>query len=624
MYQSGSFDNALKAANREHIDEYVDRFGEIILSSRDSAGANALHKLAIFNTNAHILILKQLLEKTPSFICEQYEGEKYEGESLIHIAIVNRRTDLVKFLVQNAPSVLCQRAVGTFFKPSSSCYFGELPLSFAASDGNLEMADILIKHGADLSLEDAYGNNALHMCVIYERVEMYDHLVQKWIAIVGNEDCCVQLWKRPNAMGLTCLALAAARKSKIMFTHILNRAKRLNWVYGDICCVLYPIDQLDSSSFALQCARRDNPRRIVSAIECLVDASAVELATLECVETLMTRKWETFAKRIFMTRFYVHLIFLAIACVIVILPGEKDGVENVDPSLFMLGFFDTIDQLKTLRRRLEMACLVYCFSKASLEYHELRREGFARHFCDFRPRGLENIVSAVWIVSIVALAIHRVLYECDTVSQNYLSSRRFEDFLCAWIILGGFLQLLWFLFAWRRTGPFIVMLQDMLLRDVSVFVILSSVFLLGFSIALFALSPRPRTFEDLFDEFVRFLFVTVGEITVPDSKNNKTTWPRAEGLFILAYACVLLIVLLNILVAKLGDTFSRIAHEAEGRWLLQKYRIIQNIEESCDAAYIKERRYWIAVESKPYIQVEERANDKKGGTQFGVRGGVRR
>lgn len=70
------------------------------------------------------------------------------------------------------------RAHGTFFLPSGKAYYGEYPLSFATCIGNKEVVTLLANAGASLFAKDTcLGNTALHMAVIYEQKEVYDHIL---------------------------------------------------------------------------------------------------------------------------------------------------------------------------------------------------------------------------------------------------------------------------------------------------------------------------------------------------------------------------------------------------------------------------------------------------------------
>jgi hypothetical protein len=54
-----------------------------------------------------------------------------------------------------------------------------------------------------------------------------------------------KLWNRLNNDSLTPLSLAAHLSRTNMFTWLLEERKITQWSYGDVSCVLHPLDQLD-------------------------------------------------------------------------------------------------------------------------------------------------------------------------------------------------------------------------------------------------------------------------------------------------------------------------------------------------------------------------------------------
>ena len=64
------------------------------------------------NENVNVCIVsvphvgKDLLDIFPDAISDVYDQEPYAGENLLHIAIVNRNFDMVKWLVQRQPELM--------------------------------------------------------------------------------------------------------------------------------------------------------------------------------------------------------------------------------------------------------------------------------------------------------------------------------------------------------------------------------------------------------------------------------------------------------------------------------------------------------------------------------------
>lgn len=56
------------------------------------------------------------------------------------------------------------------------------------------------------------------------------------------------LWKRPNKEGFTPLKLAAKLGLTEMFSFLLDECKIVQWCYGPVSCVLYPLEELELES----------------------------------------------------------------------------------------------------------------------------------------------------------------------------------------------------------------------------------------------------------------------------------------------------------------------------------------------------------------------------------------
>lgn len=55
----------------------------------------------------------------------------------------------------------------------------------------------------------------------------------------------VPIWKRLNKDGFTPLTLAAKLGQAEMFAFLLEERKIVQWSFGPVACVLYPLDQVD-------------------------------------------------------------------------------------------------------------------------------------------------------------------------------------------------------------------------------------------------------------------------------------------------------------------------------------------------------------------------------------------
>ena len=82
--------------------------------------------------------------------------------------------------------------------------------------------------------------------------------------------------------------------------------------------------------------------------------------------------------------------------------------------------------------------------------------------------------------------------------------------------------------------------------------------------ALFCVQACVFTFFDAFDE--------------SHFHDVYARWPRAGPGIITVYLVMVMLVMVNLLLARMGDTYNRISEYAELEWLLQRARIVRGIE----------------------------------------------
>ncbi|CAI9561729.1 unnamed protein product, partial [Staurois parvus] len=95
-----------------------------------------------------------------------------ENVTLLHWASINNRLELVKYFISKGAVV--DQLGGTL---------NSTPLHWAVRQGHLQAAILLIKYGADPSLIDGEGYNAIHLAVLFQHLPIIAYLIAKGLNI---------------------------------------------------------------------------------------------------------------------------------------------------------------------------------------------------------------------------------------------------------------------------------------------------------------------------------------------------------------------------------------------------------------------------------------------------------
>jgi len=248
------------------------------LEERGFVGETGLHICFLLSTPSHMILAQKLLKLFPLLVNDIYCCDEYFGESCLHMAIVTENIIKVKWLLDGGAQVH-ERCLGNFFLPLDQkesrnlnerakriltgsktdstelnnfnwhsnefgstetnydgyCYWGEYPLSFAASLGLSDCYRLLLAKGADPDRQDSNGNSTLHICVIANRIDMFD--------------LCYSTGANLNLLNhqrLSPLTLAAKLERVEMLFHILTILRQINWIFCGVSFQQLPLHDLDT------------------------------------------------------------------------------------------------------------------------------------------------------------------------------------------------------------------------------------------------------------------------------------------------------------------------------------------------------------------------------------------
>ncbi|XP_042298778.1 transient receptor potential cation channel subfamily V member 1-like isoform X2 [Sceloporus undulatus] len=542
--------------------------------------------------NDTIPVLLEIAEKTDNlkeFVNAEYTDSYYKGQTALHIAIERRNYYLVELLVKNGADVHAQ-AHGEFFqkiKGRPGFYFGELPLSLAACTNQLNIAKYLLEnphHPADIATQDSMGNTVLHALV-----EIADNTEDntKFVTNVYNEililgariNPTLKLEEITNHSGLTPLTLAAKTGKIQVFAYILRREMKVpecrhlsrkftEWAYGPVHSSLYDLSSIDT------CEKN-------SVLEIIAYSSETpnrhEMLLVEPLNQLLQDKWDGFVKHLFYFNFIVyaaHILILTVAAYF--RPTRKDGTP---PFAFR---HKTSEYLRVTGEILSILGGVYFFFRG-IKYFKQRCSSFKAVFTES--------------YSELLFFLHSVLILSSAVL--YFSKQELYVVFMVFALALGWINLLFYTRGFQQMGIYSVMLEKMMLRDLLRFIVVFLLFHFGFSTAVVTLieeddekpeglnhsSPlclcqgkRRPSYNNFYSTCLELFKFTIGMGDLEFTENY-----RFKSVFVtllIIYVILTYILLLNMLIALMGETVNKIAQESKSIWKLQRAITILNIENS--------------------------------------------
>ncbi|CAM4838806.1 unnamed protein product [Rotaria magnacalcarata] len=606
MYKENTIWTAVFNADKAAIDELINHDPHVV-DTRGAVGECPIHMLFLYGTEAHLDIARDLLVRFPLIATQIYNKPSYYGENILHLAIVKREANMVNWLLSHASlepykdELLRARATGDFFKIGQPSYYGETPLGFACCTNQWNMVEILLKHGADMDSMDNNDNTVLHMLVICNLPDMYAKFKARWIerqaakdkkkTIKSETSELPKLWNRLNKDGLTPLTLAANSGRVKMLSALLQERAVLQWSYGNVSCLLHPLDQLDVGYY------ENNKKPPLSILEVMVQTNNSALVD-PIITSLIDKKWEYFAYRILIKRFIITFLYLLIFLGTTILEQTRFKAEK-DKNIFT-----RIIKGKHWHITHRMLCmtgqtivLAGAVLKGAREIGEMCSMGFRNYVNTAGTIFLENLAS-IFCLGIFVVQILRL-----TKLSEY------ESLVLAFTSLVGWGYMFFFTMPFRFTGPFVIMIYKMLFNDVLRFCIIYTIFLAGFSQAFFILFNE-NGFGGFLSSIKQCFLGLLGEFDL--DYYIKGRHPLASVTLLICHIVVITILLLNLLIAMMGDTYTDVKKSATKLWHLERARIALEIENGMSSSERKSdvNKYWVDVKGERYLQVEQVADDR--------------
>uniref|UniRef100_A0A8C2FBT7 Transient receptor potential cation channel, subfamily V, member 4 n=1 Tax=Cyprinus carpio TaxID=7962 RepID=A0A8C2FBT7_CYPCA len=551
-----------------------------VLSLEPSTGKTCLPKALLNLHSGHndtIPMLMDIAEQTGNlreFINTPFRDVYYRGQTALHIAIERRCKQYVELLVEKGADVHAQ-ARGRFFQPREEggyFYFGELPLSLAACTNQPDMVHYLTENShkaADLRRQDSRGNTVLHALVhIADNTrdntrfvtKMYDLLLIK--CAKPYPDC--NLENVLNNDGMSPLMMAAKLGKIGVFQHIIRReikdeeARHLSrkfkdWAYGPVYSSLYDLSSLET------CGEE------VSVLEILVYNSRIEnrheMLAVEPINELLRAKWQKFAA----VTFYISVFSYLATMIIFTLVAYYRPSTGTPP----YAYNSTQDKVRLAGEIITVASGVFFFTtNVSFNHFE--------YFLNTVCFGTQN-------------------HSFFLLSSLYLSGIEAYVSVMVFALALGWMNTLYFTRGLKLTGTYSIMIQKILIKDLFRFLLVYVLFMIGYASALVSLlkicpeknicngtCPKYPECRDTntFSEFLLDLFkltIGIGEL---DEMLKGAQYPVVFLILLVTYIILTFVLLLNMLIALMGETVGQVSKESKQIWKLQWATTILDIERS--------------------------------------------
>ncbi|XP_061461294.1 transient receptor potential cation channel subfamily V member 3 isoform X4 [Rhineura floridana] len=508
------------------------------MTSSDTGKTCLMKTLLNINQNTKEIVNILLLFAEENLILERlvnaaYTEDAYKGQTALNIAIERRQYDITQTLIEKGADVNAH-AQGVFFNPKhkhEGFYFGETPLALAACTNQPDIVELLMNNSkTDITSQDSRGNNILHALVtVAEDFKTQNDFVRRMYDTILLRSKSRDLEKMKNKDGLTPLQLAAKTGKLEILKYILSREikdkpnrslsrKFTDWAYGPVQSSLYDLTELDTTS--------EN-----SLLDIIVYNTNIgnrhEMLALEPLHSLLHMKWKRFARHMFFLSCCSYFIYNVVLTLISYYRPHAD----TSVAIFLL-----------------------------------------------RPSDLQTILSDAWFHFAFFIQAVLVIF---SVCLHLFSYN--EHLVCLVLAMSlGWANLLYFTRGLQSMGIYSVMIQQVILHDVLKFLLVYIVFLLGFGVALAALiencpeDSNCSNYSTLGSVEIELFKLTLGLGDLDIHKNAK--YPILFLLLLIFYVVLTFVLLLNMLIALMGETVEDISKESEHIWRLQRARTIVETE----------------------------------------------
>nr|BAA99538.1 calcium transporting protein homolog [Mus musculus] len=523
---------------------------------RGAMGETALHIAALYDNLEAAMVL---MEAAPELVFEPMTSELYEGQTALHMAVINQNVNLVRALLARRASVSA-RATGSVFTtgPYKPHYYGEHPLSFAACVGSEGDGRLLIEHGADIRAQGLSGKYEYYNILILQPNKTFACQMYNLLLSYDGGDHLKSLELVPNNQGLTPFKLAGVEGNIVMFQHLMQKRKHIQWTYGPLTSTLYDLTEIDSSG---------DDQSLLELIVTTKKREARQILDQTPVKELVSLKWKRYGRPYFCVLGAIYVLYIICFTMCCVYRPLKPRITNrtnprdntlMQQKLLQEAYVTPKDDLRLVG---ELVSIVGAVIILLVEIPDIFRLGVTRFFGQTILGGPFHVIIITYAFMVLVTMVMRLTnVDGEVVPMSFAR---------CWLV-----QCHDFARGFQMLGPFT--LHDsrrLIFGDLNaIFCWLMAVVILGFASAFYIIfqTEDPDELGHFYDYpmalFSTFeLFLTI----IDGPANYDVDLPFMYSVTYAAFAIIATLLMLNLLIAMMGDTHWRVAHERDELWRAQ-------------------------------------------------------
>ncbi|CAD7698674.1 unnamed protein product [Ostreobium quekettii] len=298
----------------------------------------------------------------------------------------------------------------------------------------------------------------------------------------------------------------------------------------------------------------------------------------QLVHCIITYKWQAYALKMLLNDLVIYSVYVAFfTAYSLVLGHDRDTPEKLSDII-------STDAIGLVQAGLLLPCAILGGWNLSWEINQIRT-----NIGDHGMSGLTYWLNSKWNILDFAssFATTFVIPIVHFKATEIRAGPEIESVLVSVTAIVLYWKLLYYLQSFRQTGPLVVSIFE-IIRDILFFLILFLAIQFGFGVAFFVTFRHNLDDEDVveaFGTFDRSLLTTFG-MMLGDFSIDLFYKPRAivfPQLLFVTYMMTMMVLLLNLLISLMGDSFDRVKDNEETFFLKARASVIDDLESTATA-----------------------------------------